>query len=280
MLDHIEHFKNAMLDVGITPPEIIVPDGYLHRSKDSYGKLSVWYVLHLDGRAAGSFGDWKQGIKERWKMSGQHKPLTNTERLAFKTQRIKQEVQRKAEEAVKHAKAAKTAVYIWSKSAPAINHPYLIKKLIKPHQSRIYKDSLVIPVFSVTGELVNLQFIQGDGSKRFLSGGQKAGCFCSIGEDTGEKYQTILIAEGYATAATLFEATNHFTIVALDAGNLTTVAKSISAIAPDATIIICADNDISGLGEIKAREAAMAINCKYIIPPTSGDFNDHLAGSV
>lgn len=280
MLDPIGHFKNAMLDVGIIPPEIIIPDGHLHRSKDRYGKLSVWYVLHLDGRAAGSFGDWKQGIKERWKMAGQHKSLTEAERLAFKTQRIRQEVQRKTEEAAKHAKAAKTAMTIWSKSTPAINHPYLIKKRIKPHLSRIYKDSLVIPIFSATGELVNLQFIQGDGDKRFLSGGQKAGCFCSIGEDTGEKYQTVLITEGYATAATLFEATSHFTIVAFDAGNLTAIAKTISAIVPEANIIICADNDISGVGEKKAREAAMAINCKYIIPPTLGDFNDHLAGSV
>jgi putative DNA primase/helicase len=280
MLDPIGHFKNAMFDVGITPPEIIIPDGHLHRSKDCYGKLSVWYVLHLDGRAAGSFGDWKQGIKELWKMAGQHKSLTDVERLAFKTQRINQEAQRKAEETAKHVKAAKTSVYIWSKSTPAINHPYLIKKRIKPHLSRIYKDSLVIPVFSVTGELVNLQFIQGDGSKRFLSGGQKAGCFCSIGENTGEKYQTVLIAEGYATAATLFETTGYFTTVAFDAGNLTAIAKTISAIAPEANILICADNDVSGVGERKAREAAMAINCKYIIPPISGDFNDHLAGSV
>lgn len=280
MNNAINHFKNAMFDVGITPPETVIPDGHLHRSKDSHGKLSVWYVLHLDGIAAGSFGDWKQGIKERWKMGGPFKSLTDAERQAFKTQRIKQEEQRKAEETAKHAKAAKVALTIWSKSTPAITHPYLLNKCIKPHLTRIYKGCLVIPVFSPAGKLVNLQLIQGDGSKRFLSGGRKAGCFCSIGKDTENKYQTILIAEGFATAATLYEATTYFTIVAFDAGNLTAVAKTINAIAPEATIIICADNDSSGVGEQKARAAAMAINCKYIIPPMLGDFNDHLARSI
>ncbi|MGZ8153132.1 MAG: toprim domain-containing protein [Methylococcaceae bacterium] len=276
----INNFKNAMLDVGITPPETVIPDGHLHRSKDSCGKLTVWYVLHLDGRAAGSFGDWKQGIKERWKQEGQHELLTDAERLVFKAQCIKQDAERKAEEAAKHAKAAITAMAIWCKSPPAIYHPYLIKKRIKPYQSRIYKDCLVIPVFSSTGELVNLQFIQGDGRKRFLSGGKKSGCFCSIGEDTGQKYRIVLIVEGYATGATLHEILGHFTIVAFDAGNLITVAKTIKEMAPEATIIICADNDSSGVGEQKARAAAMAINCKYIIPPMLGDFNDHLARSI
>lgn len=276
----IHNFKNAMLNVGITPPETIIPDGHLHRSKDSCGKLSVWYVLHLDCRAAGCFGDWKQGIKERWKLEGPHKPLTDTERLAIKAEYLNQETKRKSEEAAKHVKAAKIATAIWSKSTPAINHPYLIKKDIKPHLSRVYKNCLVIPLFSASGELVNLQFIHGDGSKRFLSGGRKSGCFCSIGENKERKYQTILIAEGYATAATLYEATAYLTIVAFDAGNLTAVAETINAIAPDATIIICADNDSNGVGEQKARAAAMAVNCKYIIPPMSGDFNDHLARSI
>jgi putative DNA primase/helicase len=275
----INQFKNAMQDSGITPPDTIIGDGNLHRFKIN-GKLNGAYVLHLDGRAAGYFQDFKQGIKERWKMAGQHKSLTDGERQAFREKRIKQEAEREAEKTAKHAKAAKTALTIWSKSAPATNHPYLIKKRIKPYLSRIYKESLVIPVFSAKGELVNLQFIQGDGSKRFLSGGRKAGCFCSIGEESEAKISTILVAEGFATAASLHEVTGYRTIVAFDAGNLTAVAKTIKALASGASIIICADNDTNGVGEQKAREAALAINGKYIIPPMSGDFNDHLTGSV
>lgn len=275
----IDHFKNAMLDAGITPPDAIIGDGVLHRFKID-GKLNGAYVLHLDGRAAGYFEDFKQGIKQRWKMAGPHKPLTDAERQAFKAERIKQELELKTEVAAKHANAAKQAMAVWNNSDPATDHPYLVKKQIKPHLSRLYKGSLIIPLYSASRELVNLQFIQGDGSKRFLTGGQKAARFCTIGEGEIEKNRTVLIAEGFATAATLNEATGHITVVAFDAGNLRAVATAIKIIAPEAVIIICADNDSNGVGEHKAREAALAINCKYIIPPTLGDFNDHLAGSV
>jgi putative DNA primase/helicase len=67
----IEHFKSAIQHKGITPPSIIIGDGNRHRfhvEGDKRGSLNGWYRLHLDGRAAGSFGDWKQGIKERWKL--------------------------------------------------------------------------------------------------------------------------------------------------------------------------------------------------------------------
>ena len=69
MLNATEQFKNTMLDKIGYAPDVIIADGQLHRFKID-GKLNGWYSLHLDGRAAGSFGDWKQGIKERWKMEG------------------------------------------------------------------------------------------------------------------------------------------------------------------------------------------------------------------
>jgi len=56
----IESFKAAILENGVTPPETIVGDGNLHRFKID-GKLNGAYVLHLDGRAAGYFEDFKQG---------------------------------------------------------------------------------------------------------------------------------------------------------------------------------------------------------------------------
>ncbi|MGZ8955595.1 MAG: hypothetical protein ACXW0Q_13050 [Methylovulum sp.] len=97
--------------------------------------MNNWYVLHLDGRAAGSFGDWKQGVKKSWKMGGQHTPFTDAaERQVFKAECIKREAERKAEEAARHRLVANKAVYIWQKSEPApIDHPYLVKKRINPY---------------------------------------------------------------------------------------------------------------------------------------------------
>ena len=86
--------------------------------------------------------------------------------------------------------------------------------------------------------------------------------------------------QGFATGASLFEDSGYLTVVAFDAGNLKEVAISIKALYPCAEIVICADNDKSGVGEKKAREAALAIGGKYIIPPALGDFNDMLTGGA
>ncbi|WP_262965384.1 toprim domain-containing protein [Methylobacter psychrophilus] len=91
----------------------------------------------------------------------------------------------------------------------------------------------------------------------------------------------ILIVEGWATGASLYEATGHFTIVAFSAGNLTAVAIQIRKHHQDKEIIICGDNDLSGVGQLAARSAALAIAGKYILPPTIGhDWNDSLNSVV
>lgn len=131
--------------------------------------------------------------------------------------------------------------------------------------------------YSVNLELVNLQIIDTEGVKRFLSGGKKAGCFYWLGSEATDK---IIVCEGFATGASLHKHTGKSVVIAFDAGNLKKVAEAVRVISPTIEIIIAADNDESGIGEKKAREAALAINGKYIIPPSLGDFNDHLAGGV
>ena len=271
-LEAIETFKQAMFDNGITPPESIIADGVLHRFKID-GKLNGAYVLHLDGKPAGYFEDFKQGIKQTWKSEGQHKRLSDNERRAFKVLAAKQAHDRRIAEVNRHNQAAIKAGFIWHNSLDAPgNHPYLIRKQIKPHGVHVYKQALVIPIFSHESQLVNLQFIDAEGNKRFLSGGKKKGCFFNFGT---EKTHRILIAEGFATGASLFENCGYLTVVAFDAGNLKDVAIVIKSLYPDSEIIICGDNDLNGVGQKKAIEAALACRGKYIVPPKAGtDFND------
>jgi putative DNA primase/helicase len=54
----------------------------------------------------------------------------------------------------------------------------------------------------------------------------------------------LCIAEGYATAASVYEATGHAVAVAFYADNLVTVARALWTKLPEARIVICADNDI------------------------------------
>lgn len=218
--------------------------------------------------------DYKSGISQTWRFNG-------NSRISYALSKQIKEAkrQREAEIHQKQEAAAKKAIYIWDKSTPITqqeDHPYLIKKRIQPHSARLYRHALVIPIYNESDQLVNLQFISLEGERKlFLSGGRKRGCFHIIG-DLSEK---LLICEGFATGASLYEDSGQRVIVAFDAGNLLPVAKNIRELSPDVEIIICGDNDLSSVGQDKAKEAALAIGGKVLIPPLPGkDWNDLIAG--
>ena len=57
------------------------------------------------------------------------------------------------------------------------------------------------------------------------------------------------------------------------------MAIAVRALSPDSEIIVCADNDASGVGQSKAIDAAQTIGGKYLIPKIVGqDWNDVLSG--
>jgi putative DNA primase/helicase len=267
-----ETVKNAMRDKGMSPPDTLILNGELHRFKDESGKQNCYYVAYVDGRAAGMIGDWKTGLKVKWKAEGNYPKLTEAQRTEFKLEQQKQQQLRKAEEKSRHDGAISKASWIWSRTTKPTTPPYLTKKRIKPHNARLYKDALVIPILN-EGELVSLQFIDKDGNKHFLTGGKLKGSYSQLGIYDANK--PILICEGWATGASLYESTDNLTYVAFSAGNLNAVAVYVRSLYAKADIIIMGDNDISGVGQAAAREAALAIGGKYLIPETIGhDWND------
>ena len=275
----IDEFRNAMLDSIGYAPESIVGDGKLYRFKDNQGKINSAYVFHLDNRAAGYFECFKQGIKQTWKMASNFTPLSDYQLQVFKAQSQKEAEQRKIEETFKHKEAAQKACYIWNQAplAPS-NHPYLVTKNIGVNGTRTARDNtLIIPLYNSEKVIVSLQFISATGRKTFLSGGVKKGCFYWLGEETDK----ILICEGWATGASLYEQSGYLTIIAFDAGNLKDVAIAVRALSPEAEIIVMGDNDLSGVGQSKAIDAACTINDKYLIPEIVGqDWNYVLSEAV
>ena len=272
----INDFRQAMRIAGIQYSGEILADGNLHRfhiESHRSSTLNGAYTLHLDGYPAGWFMDYTTGLSQKWRSR-------SVSRVSYAL--IKQineaKLQRDIEQRQRHEAAAIKAVSIWSRSKPIkqqSGHDYLITKGIQPHGARLYKDALVIPIYNESDHLANLQFISPEGEKRFLSGGRKRGCFNIFGDLS----QRILIAEGFATGASLYEDSGQRVIVAFDAGNLLPVAKNIRELSPDTEIIICGDNDLSGIGQTKAREAALSIGGKVLIPATPGtDWNDVLTG--
>jgi phage/plasmid primase-like uncharacterized protein len=100
---------------------------------------------------------------------------------------------------------------------------------------------LLVPIRNMNGTAVSLQIIDGKGAKMFLRGGHITGGQHVIGDPCSP--WPLHIAEGYATAATIHEATGHTVIVAFTAHNLAAVAAQQRAAHPDRSIFIDADND-------------------------------------
>ena len=175
--------------------------------------------------------------------------------------------ERNAEEARRRIEAREEAGAIWKTSKLAPNdHPYLVAKGVKSHGLHVHNGGLVVPVREGT-DLHTLQFIAPDGDKRFLSGGRSAGCYFSIGsaKDAG----SLCICEGYATGASIHEATGCPVIVAFNAGNLLPVAKAIRERFPELHLIVCADDDAKTPGNpglTKGTEAAQAVGGRLVVP--------------
>lgn len=178
------------------------------------------------------------------------------------------------------AQAAKEAATRFNNATPANpNHPYLIAKMVSAYGLKQHANQLLIPIYC-NKQLINLQTIYPNSDKRFIAGGQVKGGYSVIG-NAGAMADSFYVAEGWATGASLHEATSKPVLVAFNAGNLLAVALDARKAFPYAQIVIGADNDanhVSGknVGVIAATEAALAVGGQVSTPPIEGDWNDYL----
>ena len=280
----ITDFGAAMAAAGLGIPETIVADGDIHRFRcadDKPGTRNGWYVLHLNGTPAGAFGSWKLDISETWCAAGDD--ATEADRRAMRQLMERARRQREAERRDAQAAAAAKAKRLLEQAAPADpQHPYLQAKAIRPHGIYQLGTALLIPIHA-DGELASVQTIQPDGSKRFLRGGRISGG-CYLLNDATHRPE-LLIAEGFATAATLHEEVGAAVWCAFNAGNLLHVARAVRRQRPQGEVIVCGDDDRwteGNPGAAKARAAALDIGAKLLLPDWTGldlsghptDFND------
>lgn len=265
---------DTMRSVGLGPLKDIdlSPDGKLRRYRiegDKAGSANGWYVLHAHPILAGAFGSWKTGESHNWR-EVRTKPPTPEERAALRKHLQAAQAARVVEQGRVHAEAQAKAARLWGQARPATNaHPYLQRKRIGAIGIRQLRDMLLIPARDANGTLHTLQFISPDGSKRFLSGGRIAGCYYAMGRPV----DSLLLCEGYATAATVFQATGEATAVAFNCGNLMAVARALRSKFPRLRIVVCADNDAATPGNpglTKATEAARAVGGFVAVPRSEG----------
>ena len=286
MSNPVIQFRDAMQNVFGHLDWLPVPDGNIHRFRvpeDKPNTSNGWYVLYLDGIASGAFGSWKAGSSNTWST---RKP-TDMKEIQLVEQRIEYAKQQREEaQARQHIKAADKAGRIWCGAQPAqADHPYLLRKGIKPHRLRQSGDTLLVPLYA-DGLLMNRQRIYPNGAQRFPAGGKVKGSYSPIGSlELGEP---LYIAEGWATGASIHEATGCAVACAMSAGNLLNVGRQLQRYYPESILIIAGDDDRKSEAEGKgnagveaATNAAAALGCAMVLPvfpPEAplelSDFND------
>jgi putative DNA primase/helicase len=257
-IDHAEFFRSALAEAGLVMVKpALIGDGVLHRYRvdgDKAGSSNGWYVLHLDDRPFGAFGSWKTGQSLTW-TARRPETLNLAERSILAARMADVKRARDAEQVKVHAEAVAKAEALWRKARPASNqHPYLARKCVQAYGIRLLGESLLIPLRDASGVLCSLQFVMPNGDKRFLTGGRKRGCYYAIGRPV----DNLCVCEGYATAASIHEATGYATACAFDAGNLEPVAKALRGKFPRLRLTLCADNDSETPGNPGVRNALAA----------------------
>jgi phage/plasmid primase-like uncharacterized protein len=275
-----QQLRDAMEAKGIETPAVLSFDGVLHRFSTG-GKTNDagWYVAYGDEVPAGSFGNWRTGETYTFR-ANIGRPLTFMEQRAT-DKRIKDAQEaREAEKKARAALAKDSVATIWETTeiAPK-DHPYLLKKGVYCTDLHVTGDGrLIVPIYSVEGELVNLQYITATGEKRFHSGADIKGCFNILGDINTDR---LFVCEGLATGLSIYGASNTPTVVTFSAGNLAPALANIRQLIPMAKITIVADNDLpnphTGLntGLESAKAAATLYGCDVVYPSEVGtDVND------
>lgn len=290
----MEQLRRALESNGFALPSIQL-DGKIHRFNRN-GNDNAWFIGFQnhgikDGKVyvVAQYGDWKTGEKFDYKPAG----MSKIDLEACKAQ-IEQAKLRVAQEKLhKQHEAAAKAEKQWKSAGEAGTTPYMARKKIDQcYGIKIYQDTMQVPLRDSDGKLWGLQYIFGDGKKRFSSGAKVDGCFHTIRQDGAvdrsiDNYESeIFLCEGFATGVSIHKATGKTVVVSFTAHNLGQVAKSIKQKYPDVAITICGDDDrfhpeeIGNPGRDKAEQAGMITQSSVVFPifasdegkPT--DFND------
>jgi putative DNA primase/helicase len=276
-----DQFAGAIRQAGLQLDEPPLMDGRLHRvpvDGDNGRERSGAYTGHLDGRPAGFIQNHRTGVKQNWKVSGQAAALGAQDRAQLAAEAAQKRHDRAKEREQQAERTAQQVDAMWTAATPAQAHPYLADKGVQAHGLRQDEAGrLMVPVQDADGHIWSVQRIGKDGFKQFEEGGRVEGGHFVIGDV--KQPGPLLIAEGFATAATLHEMTDMPAIVAFNAGNLLPVAQTYRARYPDRALYIAGDDDRHrererdaqgrpkiNVGRVKAAEAAAAIGAQAVLP--------------
>lgn len=188
-----------------------------------------------------------------------------------------------AEQAERRKLAADQMRLRWAGADPTYSsHPYLTAKGIRPNGTRLDREHILVPLFDAAGELASLQSIDPAGHKLFEAELPVAGSAFIMGTPIPMAKAPVLVCEGFATGASLHEATGRTVVVTFNAGNLTKVAERLVAAFPKTRWVVAGDDDrhkTPNVGREAAGKAAEVLRCEAVFPVLpeghlGTDFND------
>jgi putative DNA primase/helicase len=284
-MTQIDSFRQTIAAAGLEAPDQIQDDGAIHRfsTNGRHGDESGWYVLHTDGVASGAFGCWRTGLHSTW-CSKSHNTMTAAERDTHRHRMNAMQEQRDAEQGARQQAAAADAAQRLKAASACTGHPYLIAKGVKPHGIKVDRDNvLLIPMRDSDSKLWNIERVNPADfkDKKGLFGGRRTSCYHSIGNPSDG---VLIVCEGYATGASIYEATSHAVAIAFNAGNLESVAVALHRKYPSLLVLVAADDDWltpGNPGRTSANAAALAVGGLVAVPrfpavrpDKATDFND------
>ncbi len=268
---------NSLSNAGLIIKNGLIDDGEIHRvpTRDKPKKDHGWYVVQTSasGNKTVFYGNWGTGLSEAWSAFGHVETNSHSQAELIEAQRA-----RDADRRQKLSEAMAEAGRVWNKASDAATNltPYLVKKKVGGHGVRRQGDDLVVPVYSIGGDLISVQIVKPDGKKRFLKGGQVKNGFMLVGCDHSTiKHETeIAIVEGYATGMSIFEATGVPVAVVFSAHFSTGTCRALRSVT-SAKFLLCLDHDENGVGHAAASKVASSLDhCEVRLPPEHGDWND------
>lgn len=240
-----------------------------------------WYILHEftttagDVLIVGSYGVWRGADNHAMRVELRKNEITEEQRRAIKARLAEDRKQADAVRRRDAERAAERASHAWGLLAPDGDSDYLAAKKVSALGLRFTKNgTAVLPLLDTGGRIHGLQFLRTASTakkakrpaKEFWPPGLvKKGHFHLIGSPDW----VVLVAEGYATAASLHMATGHAVAVAFDAGNLMPVAQALKKRYPRTRILLCADDDAwteGNPGVTSAGAAALAVGGEVVVP--------------
>ena len=251
-----------------------------------------WYHLHEirlpngDDLIVGSYGVWRGAVNNATKIELNKQEISAEQRDSLRKRLAEDKARAAAARKADADRAAAKATAAWKKCTEQGDCDYLQRKGVQAHGTRFSPaGAMVIPMLDGAGRIHGLQIIRGKqapGQRKRLDkefwpqGLIKKGHFHLIGMPSG----LVLVAEGYATAASLYEATGLPVAVAFDAGNLAPVAAALKSRYKEARILICADDDAWSEGNPGiscASAAALEVGGAWVAPVFADDAARHAA---